>query len=157
MNRLAAGESGFTAVEWALGVGLIVLPLMIAVMSIAPVLDRQSTARTMAQETARAMVLADDWDTGEAAAIDLAHRIARNHGIEDGEWCADLPADECLFVAIGGTTPGVLGRGEEVHVTVRVPVSALTVPFIGEFAGFVVTGTHAERVDDYRSFPGVGP
>jgi hypothetical protein len=157
VTRDVAGESGFTTVEWAFGLGLIVLPLMIAVMSVAPVLDRQSTARTMAQETARAMVLADDWDTGAVAAIDLARRIARNHGIEEAEWCPGRPEDGCVSVAIDGTTPGFLGRGEEVYVTVRVPVSALAVPFVGEFAGFMLTGTHAERVDDYRSFQVVTP
>jgi hypothetical protein len=157
VNRLTAEESGFAAIEWALGIGLIVLPLMIAVMSIAPVLDRQSTARTIAQEAARTMVLADDWDSGEAAALDLARRIARNHGIDDAEWCPGVPEDGCLSIEIGGTTPGLLARGEEVSITVRMPVAALTVPFIGDFAALTSTGTHAERVDDYRSFAAVTP
>lgn len=157
MSRLRTEESGFTAVEWTLGLGLIVLPLVIAVMSIAPMLDRLSTARTIAQESARTMVLAEDWETGEAAAIDLAHQVARNHGIDDAEWCPGAPAEGCLSMRITGTTPGVLGRGEEVYVTVQVPAAAVTIPFIGEFVAFTLTGTHTERIDDYRSFPAATP
>ena len=157
MKRLAAKENGFAAVEWAIGIGLIVLPLVIGVMSIAPVLDRLSTARTIAQEAARTMVLADDWATGEDAAVGLARRIAGNYGVADGEWCAGPPVDGCVSVEITGTTPGVLGRGEEVYVTVRVPSAAITVPFLGEFAAITLTGTHTERVDDYRSFPPEAP
>ena len=58
---------------------------------------------------------------------------------------------------ITGTTPGVLGRGEEVYVVVRIPTAAVTVPFFGEFAAFTLQGAHTERVDDYRSFPAVAP
>lgn len=150
-------EDGFTAIEWALGLGLVVLPLIIAVMSIAPILDRLSTARTMAQEAARAMVLADDWAAGELAADSVARRVAGNHGIGDGEWCAAPGDAECVAVDITGTTPGVLERGGEVYVTARVPASAVTIPFIGEFAGITLSGTHTERIDDYRSFPAVVP
>ena len=157
MSRLRSDQSGFTAIEWALGLGMIVFPLIIAVMSIAPILDRQSTARTMAQETARTMVLADDWATGEEAALELARQIGRNHGVDDTEWCAGGGDGQCVSVAISGTTPGLLGRGEEVYVTVIVPSPALTIPFIGEFAAITLTGTHAERVDDYRSFPAETP
>lgn len=156
MKRLAA-EDGFSAVEWALGLGLIILPLVIAVASIAPVLDRLSTARTVAAETARTMVLADDWADGEERAGELARLIAGNHGIGDEEWCAGTPVDGCVSVEITGTTPGALERGEEVYVIVRIPTAAVTVPFIGDFASFMLQGTHTERVDDYRSFPAVSP
>lgn len=154
--RRAADQSGFTAVEWAIGLGLIVLPLLIAVMSIAPVLDRLSTARTMAQESARAMALADEWSTGELAAQRLAHQIGRNHGIAESEWCT-AGREGCVTVEISGTTTGTLRRGEEISVTVRVPAAAITIPFLGEFAALTLTGSHTERVDDYRSFPGVPP
>jgi len=157
LSRLSAEQGGFTAVEWAVGLGLIVLPLVIAVMSIAPMLDRLSTARTMAQESARTMVLAEEWDAGEEAALDLAHQVARNHGIDDTEWCAEVAADGCLSVEITGTTPGTLSRGEEVYVVVHVPTAAVAIPFVGGFVEFMLTGAHTERVDDYRSFPAVTP
>lgn len=156
MMGRASDQSGFTAVEWAIGLGVIVLPLMIAVMSIAPILDRLSTAQTMAQEAARTMALADDWSTGESAAQRLAHQIGRNHGIAESEWCTTGRA-QCVMVEISAMTPGTLRRGEEVIVTVRVPVAAITIPFIGEFAALTLTGSHTERVDDYRSFPEAVP
>ncbi len=156
MKRFAS-EGGFAAVEWALGLGMIILPLVVAVTSIAPVLDRLSTARTAAAEAARIMVLADDWADGEERAVELARSVARNHGIGDDEWCRDEPVDGCVSVEISSTTPGVLGRGEEVYVVVRIPAAAVSVPFIGEFASFMLQGAHTERVDDYRSFPAVTP
>ena len=156
MKRLP-DEDGFAAVEWALGLGLIVLPLVIAVASIAPVLDRLSTARTVAAEAARAMVLADDWADGEERAFDLAQSVARNHGIGADEWCSGPGRDGCVSVEITGTTPGVLARGGEVYVVVRIPTASVTVPFIGEFASFMLQGAHTERADDYRSFPAVRP
>jgi len=155
--RLGATEDGFSSVEWALGLGLIILPLVIAVTSVAPVLDRLSTARTVAAETARTMALADNWADGEERAFDVARLVAGNHGIDDAEWCSGGPVDGCVSVEITGTTPGVLGRGEEVYVVVRIPTAAVTVPFIGEFASFMLQGAHTERVDDYRSFPPVAP
>ena len=118
------GESGFTAVEWAIGLGLIVLPLVIAVMSIAPVADRLSTARTIAQEAARALVLAEDWESGAVAARDIAQQVARNHGLESAEWCA-AAADSCEGLELSGSSPGVLARGEEVYVTVRISAPAV--------------------------------
>ena len=122
--RRAADQSGFTAVEWAIGLGVIVLPLMIAVMSIAPILDRLSTARTMAQESARTMALADDWATGESAAERLSRQIGRNHGIAEAEWCT-AGREGCVSVEFSATTPGTLRRGEEISVTVRVPAAAI--------------------------------
>ena len=149
-------ESGFTAVEWAIGLGLIVLPLVIAVMSVAPVADRLSTARTIAQEAARALALADDWDSGAIAAREVAQQVARNHGLDGAEWCAGA-AESCEGLELWGSSPGVLARGGEVHVTVRVSAPAVTVPFLGEFASITLTGTHAERVDDFRSLPSDRP
>jgi hypothetical protein len=153
--RPAVAEDGFSSVEWALGLGLIILPLVIAVTSVAPVLDRLSTARTLAAETARTMVLADDWEAGEERAFGTARLVAANHGIDEDEWCDGTPLDGCVSVEITGTTPGVLERGGEVFVVVRIPTAAVTVPFIGEFASFMLRGSHTERVDDYRSFPAV--
>ena len=152
-RRSRGGEGGFSAVEWTLGIGALVLPIVIGVMSIAPMLDRLTTARVAAQEAARAMVLADDWDGGLAAAESLAAQIVRNHGIPDAEWCAGAPASGCVWLRIGGDSPGVLGRGTEVTVTVQVPAPAVSIPFLGDFGGVDLAGTHTERVDDYRSFP----
>ena len=148
-------QEGFVAVEWALGIGLIILPLVIAVASIAPILARLNTARVMAQEAARTVALADDWATGIEDAQALARQIARNRGIPDGEWCGAAEAgDGCVSVTItGSSADGSLTRGSEVYVDVQVSSPALTIPFAGSVGAFELHGTHTERVDDYRSFP----
>jgi hypothetical protein len=146
-------EEGFAAVEWALGIGLLILPLVIAVTSIAPVLGRLNTARVIATETARAVVLADDWERGTDAAMDLARQIARNRGIPDSEWCTGAAVRDCVAVTITGSVPGSLERGAEVYVDVQIPAAALAIPFGGEMGAIDLHGTHTERVDDYRSLP----
>jgi hypothetical protein len=146
-------EEGFAAVEWTLGIGLLILPLVIAVASIAPMLARLNTARVMAQEAARVLVLADDWDGGTDAAMRLARQIARNRGIRDAEWCTGGRTSDCVSVTITGTTPGALTRGSEVFVDVQIPTPAVAIPFAGEVGSLDLHGTHTERVDDYRSFP----
>jgi hypothetical protein len=143
-------QAGFTTPEWLLGIGLIIMPVIVIVASIAPWYQRANMATLIAQETARVMVLADDWDSGEAAARMLAFEIANNHGFTAGDWCAS-PAPGCLWIGIGGTAPGVIRRGSEVAVQVEVPIPGVVVPGVGEVAQFQWSQSHTERVDDYRS------
>lgn len=143
-------EAGFTTPEWLLGIGLIIIPVIVIVASIAPWYQRANMATLIAQETARVMVLADDWDSGEAAARTLALEIAGNHGFTVRDWCPS-PAPGCLWISIGGTTPGEIRRGEEITVRVEVPIPGVVVPGVGDVAAFQWLQIHTERVDDYRS------
>lgn len=133
------GEDGSVAVELALGVGVLVLPVAVLVLLLPTWVERQSMARTAAQEAARAMALADEPAAGRAAGEQIAATIAANHGV----------ADDLADVAVSGD----LRRGGTVtaRVTVRVPLVA--VPFLGDVGGFSITATHRESVDAYRSFP----
>jgi hypothetical protein len=144
-------EEGFAAVEWTIGVGLIVLPIAILVASLPPWFERAAMARVMAQEAARAMVRADSWDEGAEAAEELARQISANHGIEPDEWCG-LDAG-CMWIGFGGTTPGMIERGTEIEVFVNVPMPGITVPFVGSVGEVGWTTSHVERVDDFRSIP----
>lgn len=146
MNR----EAGFVIPEWLLGIALIIMPVIVIVASIAPWYQRANMATLIAQEAARTMVLADDWESGEAAARAVAFEIASNHGFADAPWC-NSPAPGCLSIGFGGTTPGVLQRGTEILVVVEVPIPGVVVPAVGDVAEFQWTQTHTERVDDYRS------
>ncbi len=146
-------ERGFTTVEWTLGLGLIVLPLTLLVLTIAPWFERASMARLIANEAARVMVLADDYATGEAEARAVAEEIAANYGFAAGDWCESPGGDGCLWMGLSSTTPGALARSGEVTATVEVPIPATTIWFIAEAPGFQWTTEHVERVDDYRSFP----
>lgn len=143
-------DDGFAVPEWLLGIGLIIMPVIVIVGSIAPWYQRANMASLIAQEAARTMVLADDWSGGEAAARALAAEIAANHGFEEGDWCAN-PAPGCVSIVFDGTTPGVLQRGTEISVSVEVPIPGVVVPGIGEVAEFQWAQAHTERVDDYRS------
>lgn len=151
MSGLAENEeSGFIVSEWLLGIGLIIMPMIVIVASIAPWYQRANMATLIAQEAARTMVLADDWATGETDARSLAVEIANNHGFVASDWCGSR-APGCLWIDIGGTSPGVIQRGSEVVVQVEVPIPGVVVPGIGDVAEFQWSQSHTERVDDYRS------
>jgi len=143
-------QQGFAAVEWLLGLGLILMPVIVIVGSIAPWYQRANMANLMAQEAARVMVLADDWATGEAEARVLAQEIAANHGFGSDDWCGS-PAPGCVSISFDAAVPGVIQRATEVTVSVEVPIPGVVVPFVGEVAPFQWAGVHTERVDDYRS------
>ncbi|MCP3976221.1 MAG: hypothetical protein GY720_17195 [bacterium] len=143
-------HDGFTTPEWMLGIGLIIMPVVVIVASIAPWYQRANMATVIAQETARTMVLADDWAIGEDEARSLAIEIASNHGFAATDWCGS-PAPGCLWISIGGTSPGAIVRGSEVVVQVEVPIPGVVVPGVGQVAEFQWAQSHTERVDDYRS------
>lgn len=143
-------EDGFVIPEWLLGIAVVIMPVIVIVASIAPWYQRANMATLMAQEAARAMVLADDWQSGVAEAVNVAEEIAANHGFDSGAWCVS-PAPGCVSILFVGNTPGVLQRGTEISISVEVPIPGVVVPGIGEIAEFQWTQTHTERVDDYRS------
>jgi hypothetical protein len=150
VDRGVPGEAGFATPEWLLGIGLIIMPVIVIVASIAPWYQRANMATLIAQETARIMVLTDDWDSGEEAARTLALEIAGNHGFTERDWCAN-PAPGCLWMDIGGTSPGMIRRGSEISVQIEVPIPGVVVPGVGAVAEFQWSQSHTERVDDYRS------
>lgn len=148
-------DGGFTAVEWSLGIGLIVLPLVMVVTTLSPWFERGAMARVMATETARSVVLADDWSDGLARGEVMATQIAANHGFDASDWNCGT---DCLSMSVVsrdpfGTSSAALGRGYEVTVTVNVPMPAISIPFIGDVLAISWPTTHTERVDDLRSFP----
>lgn len=149
-GRGAVREGGFTTPEWLLGIGLIIMPVIIIVASIAPWYQRANMATLIAQEAARVVVLADDWEGGAAAAQTLAIEIAANHGFTEEDWCAS-PQPGCLWMSIGSTSRGEIRRGAEVSVQIEVPIPGVVVPGVGGVAAFQWSQSHTERVDDYRS------
>jgi Flp pilus assembly protein TadG len=137
--RPRRGERGSAPIEFALAVGLLLLPIA-ALVSVFPTwVERQSMARVAAREAARAVVLADSWDTGVLTAMERSDRVAANHGV--------APAD--LHVVVDGA----LTRGASVTATASVEIPISIVPGFGSTGGFTWTVTHTERVDDYRSLP----
>jgi hypothetical protein len=126
------------AIEFALGVGVLVLPVAALVLVLPGWAERQSMARVAAAEAARTVVVASDWATGIAAGGEVAAEVAANHGLAPG----DLEA-----VRFSGS----LVRGDTVTAAVTVRVPLTVVPGLAAAGGFSVTASHSEPVDRYRS------
>jgi len=135
----AGREAGGIPIEFALGIGVLVVPVTLLVLTLPTWVERQSAARLAAQEAARTVVLADSLAAGIAAGEDAAAHIAANHGID--------PADFAVSFA------GTLERGDAVTATIAARFPATAFPGFGDVAGFTWTVTATEHVDRYRSFP----
>lgn len=125
--------------ELALGVMLLVVPVAIVVLSIAPVFEHRNFARRAAAEAARAMVLSTGDPSAEALSVIEAQ--ATSMGID--------PADVTVLLCGGAKCEVDRGSVVTVEVTVRV----------GELSSFLPIGTitvnavHSEQVDLFRSRP----
>ena len=138
-------EHGHAAIELALGVGLLLLPVALVVTSFGPWSERRVVAESMAAEAARATVLELDASAGAEA---LA-RAATLHGLDSDEvrlgFCGSPPGRTS---AGAGTCPMI--RGTSVDVEVEVWVPAFTTPW-GTVGGLWISAGHSEPIDLYRS------
>lgn len=138
-------DRGHAAVELALGVGLLLLPVAIVVLGFGPWSERRVVAEAAAAEAARAAVLTLDLAAGEAVVAE----VAANHGLTAEEvelgWCGAEPGP--VAVAPGGCP---LSRGTTVEATVEVWVPLVATPW-GPIGGIWVTARHGEPIDLYRS------
>jgi len=126
-------------VELALGVMLLVVPVAIVVLSIAPVFEHRNFVRRAAAEAARTMVLSTGDPSLEAMAVIEAQ--ATSMGIDT----ADVTVLFC-----GGAACAV-GRGSVVTVDVSVLVDELS-SFL-PIGTITVNAVHSEQVDLFRSRP----
>lgn len=131
-------QRGSAALELALGMGLLVIPALVAVLSFSPWLEARAFVRTAAAEGARAAVLAasDPTSAGTALVTDLA--AGRGFDAVTVEMC--------------GGAPCVLERAAFVTARVSLEVALVSTPW-GDVGGIEVEGFHAEPVDAYRSLP----
>jgi hypothetical protein len=126
-------------VELALGVMLLVVPVAIVVLSIAPVFEHRNFARRAAAEAARTMVLSTGDPSAEALAVIEAQ--ARSMGIDPGD----------VTVLLCGGAECALDRGSVVTVDVTVLVEELS-SFL-PIGTITVQAVHSEQVDLFRSRP----
>lgn len=130
-------EKGSAPLELAMGIGLLVIPALIAVLSFAPWLEARAFVRAAAAEGARTAVLAGGDPT--SAGIALVTDLASNRGYDaDIEMC--------------GGAACILERDSYVTARVTVDVPLIATPW-GDVGGVAVEGFHAEPVDLYRSLP----
>ncbi len=125
--------------ELALGVMLLVVPVAIVVLSIAPVFEHRNFARRAAAEAARTMVLSTGDPSAEALAVIEAQ--ARSMGIDPGD----------VTVLLCGGAQCAVDRGSVVTVDVTVLVKELS-SFL-PFGTITVQAVHSEQVDMFRSRP----
>jgi hypothetical protein len=133
-------ERGYVAGELAIGIGLLVFPVALLVLTLPTWSERQTTARSIAREVARVVAVAGVCDRGHA--IETGQDMARNLGLPTGE--LDIQLD---------CAPGArLRRGESVRAWVTVVVPAVHLPAIGSVGAWSWTAHHSEPIDQYRSF-----
>ena len=112
----------------------VIFGLALACFGTMNALERRSTAQEIAQEASRAYVTAGSDVAGRAAALALGADIARNHGLEVGEFQLELN--------------GTLRRGGQVTARVMVYVPLVPVARVGDVW---LSATHTETTDPYRS------
>jgi hypothetical protein len=134
-------ERGFIATELALGLGLLVFPVALLVLTLPGWSERQATARVIAREVARRS--ARDGVCEDSVARALGVTMARNLGV---------PADEfdVEVVCPGG---GVLSPDADVEARVTVRMPAVEIPGIGAVGAWSWTARHREPVDPYGGSP----
>jgi hypothetical protein len=140
-RRGRRADAGFVAVELVLGIGLLVLPVALLVLTLPGWSERQSTARSIAREVARDGARASQCDLDRARA--LAAMMAENLGLPGDDVQAHL---DC--------PPGVpLDGGTDLAAEVTVKMPAVQVPLIGAVGEWDWTARHREPVDRYGSAP----
>jgi hypothetical protein len=133
-------ERGFVAAELALGVGLLLFPVALLVLTLPTWSERQATGRAIAREVARTVAVEGTCD--QAAANDVVRTMAGNLGLD--------PAD--VSVALNCTSGSPLPRGGSLTASVTVLIPAVAIPTIAQVGQRHWTTRHTEAIDPYRSF-----
>lgn len=128
-------EAGAVPVELAAAIGLLLFPVFVFVLTIAPVVERRIVAGRAAAEAARAFVVADDASAGREAAHSLVEQIDANHPFT-------------LTLSLNGT----LDRGSVVTARVDVAMPLLVFPGVETVTLGTYSATHREEVDLFRSY-----
>jgi len=136
---MRSDDRGVAAVDMFAVIIIAMIPVFVIVMSVPSWVERMSFARVAAQEAARAAVLADTWEEGQAQAGDVVTEIAANYDVPGGTSSLALS--------------GALERGATVSATVSVQTPTLTIPFVTTVGSTTLSSTHTEIVDHYRSLP----
>ena len=140
-------DRGHAVVEFALAVGVLLLPVALAVLSFGPWLEHRVIARAAAAEAARVAVVELDHSAGTA----MATRVITGHGLDADSarlgWCGSIPMS---IEAPAGSCP--LTRGSVTEATVEIWVPLVTTPW-GPVGGLWASASHSEPVDLYRSLP----
>jgi hypothetical protein len=140
-------DAGHAAVELALGVAVLMLPVALAVTAFGPWSERRVLAEAAAAEGARTAAIR--LDLGEGATV--VSRMVGDHGIDHSlvrlGWCGATPVE---LPTTAGTCS--LDRGSNVEIELEVWAPLVTTPW-GPVGGLWVGASHSEPIDLYRSLP----
>lgn len=140
-------DRGHASVELALGIGLLLFPVVLVLTSFGPWLERRVVADAAAAEAARAAVLQLDHEAG----LEVVESIIVAHGLSEQlvrlGWCGASPTE---IGSPSGSCP--LRRSTLVEARVEIWVPLLVTPW-GSVGGLWAGGSHVEPVDLYRSLP----
>lgn len=136
-------DCGHAAVEFAMAVGVLLLPVALVVTSFAPWSERRVAAEAIAAEAARAVVLDLDHASGASVVATTIDSLGLSPGLVRVGWCGASPSEPAA-----GTCP--LTRGSVVNVTVEVWTPLVATPW-GDVGGLWVSAEHSEPIDLYRS------
>jgi hypothetical protein len=131
-------QRGVSPLEVALGLMLLVVPMAIIALSVAPVFEHRNFVRRAAGEAARVMAVAES--DPEARARSAVEQLTAGFGVDPGQVTVRFCDGGCS-----------LDRGSLVVVEVEAVVEELS-PFL-PIGRITVSATHAEQVDPYRSRP----
>lgn len=140
-------DRGHAAIELALAVGVLLVPVVLVVSSFGPWSERRVLAEAAAAEAARATVIQLDHSHGVRA----VEQAITSHGLPAElvrlGWCGAAPGP---LSAPSGSCP--LSRGSSASAVVEVWVPLIHTPW-GEVGGLWVSASHSEPVDLFRSLP----
>jgi hypothetical protein len=125
-----------------LGVGFLVLPVMVLVLTLPTWEQRMVDAQDAARSAARALATAGTWEDGVSEA-DLA--------VSEVLAGDNLPASDASVSCYGALVPG-----STVAVSVTVVIPAGDVPGLGFLGTLHYTANSTEHVDSYGSYGGLG-
>lgn len=136
-------DAGHAAIELALGVGVLLLPVALVVTGFGPWSERRVEAEAIAAEAARAAVLDLSHEAGYEVVSSMASTLAIPSGLVRVGWCGAAPAPEpagaCAFE-----------RGAVVSIAIEMWTPLVDTPW-GSVGGLWVVGEHSEPIDLYRS------
>lgn len=133
--------AGFVATELVLGIGVLLVPVALVVLTLPTWSERQTTARAVAREVARTIATEGVCDT--AAADRVAAVMASNLGMRAGD----------LAVAVGCVSGAPLDPGSDLEARVTVRMPAVHLFGVGDLGEWTWTARHRQPVDVYVGAP----
>jgi len=140
-------DHGHAAVEFAMAVAVLMLPVALVVTAFGPWSERRVFAEAVAAEAARAAVLALDEGPGSEVVSGAASGFGLDQSLVRLGWCGMAPA--ALPAGAGSCS---MVRGSFVSAAVEVWTPLVLTPW-GPVGGLWVSAEHVEPVDLYRSLP----